>query len=318
MIKPYDIEDIFPHAESVQLPRRQTGNSPQGLAVTLLADYTLRTGAWLPSAAIVALLAESGVTPGGARTAISRLARRGVLEGSRQGRHSSYRLAQPAALSLSAGGKNILSFPARAEAWDGFWTLVVFSLPQDKSAKRRALRSQLRWMGYAPLYDGFWVSPRDLTHRTKAELAEVDVGALTVFRATQVELGTATWRNPLDAWDIAGVGQQYQAFVDQWSPVLDRVRAGRVFGAEAVHARTQVIDTYRRFHLLDPALPIRLMPAGWPRERARHVFVAVYDSLATVAEEHVRTVAGSCGGGRQSDISAHTSVEMLAGVFRTC
>src|SRR4051812_22132248 len=91
---PFDIEEIFPDdaAEPVRLPRRQAGSSPQGLAVTLLADYTLRNRAPLPSAAIVALLAESGVSHPGARAAISRLARRGVIEGSRQGRHSSYRL----------------------------------------------------------------------------------------------------------------------------------------------------------------------------------------------------------------------------------
>src|SRR4051794_7828277 len=95
---PFDIEEIFPEdaAGSVRLPRRQAGSSPQGLAVTLLADYTLHTRAWLPSAAIVALLAESDVSHAGARAAISRLARRGVVESSRQGRHSSYRLTEAA------------------------------------------------------------------------------------------------------------------------------------------------------------------------------------------------------------------------------
>lgn len=58
--------------------------------MTLLADYTVRTRAWLPSAMIVALLAESGVNTAGARAAISRLARRGVLEYARRGRHSAY------------------------------------------------------------------------------------------------------------------------------------------------------------------------------------------------------------------------------------
>ena len=95
---PFDIEEIFPDDGAAgTAPRRQSGSAPQGMAVTLLADYTLRTRACLPSAAIVALLADTGVTPAGARTAISRLARRGVLEASRQGRHSSYRLTAPAA-----------------------------------------------------------------------------------------------------------------------------------------------------------------------------------------------------------------------------
>src|SRR5690554_3869181 len=87
VVSPFSIEEIFLDVVRgpVRLPRRQSGSSPQGLAVTLLADYTLRSRAWLPSAAIVELLAESGVNTAGARTAISRLARRGVLESARQG-----------------------------------------------------------------------------------------------------------------------------------------------------------------------------------------------------------------------------------------
>ena len=115
MKSPYDIEEMYPDdaTGSVRLPRRQAGSAPQEMAVTLLADYTLRTRAWLPSAAIVALLAEAGVSQAGARTAISRLARRGILEGSRQGRHSSYRLTEAAAIHLSIGGSWIVSAMAQ-------------------------------------------------------------------------------------------------------------------------------------------------------------------------------------------------------------
>ncbi|MER7283726.1 PaaX family transcriptional regulator, partial [Dactylosporangium sp. NPDC000244] len=157
MADPFDIEEIFPDDdEPVRLPRRQSGPAPQGLAVTLMADYTLRTRAWLPSAAIVALLIESAVSEAGARTAISRLARRGVLQGRRNGRHSSYRLATAAADQLSAGGQWIVSSAAGAEPWDECWTLIAFSLPQQERARRRELRNRLRWLGYAPLYDGLW------------------------------------------------------------------------------------------------------------------------------------------------------------------
>ncbi|MET8066915.1 PaaX family transcriptional regulator, partial [Micromonospora sp. NPDC005313] len=63
MANPFDIEEIYPdEGPAARLPRRQAGTSPQSVAVTLLADYTLRTRAALPSAAIVALLGEAGVT----------------------------------------------------------------------------------------------------------------------------------------------------------------------------------------------------------------------------------------------------------------
>ncbi|MGM1064387.1 PaaX family transcriptional regulator [Saccharothrix sp. Mg75] len=314
MTSPYDIEEIFPDDGSgqVRLPRRQSGNSPQGLAVTLLADYTLRTRAWLPSAAIVALLAEAGVTSAGARTAISRLARRGVLEGSKRGRNSSYRLTRSAAAVLSAGGRSIAS-AAEAGAWDEHWTLIAFSLPQDEVARRRELRTRLRWLGYAPLYDGLWISPHALTEQARKHLAELAFGAVTAFRAKHVELDAVIHRDPLDAWDTAAIARQYETFIDRWGPLLDDVRAARVTGADAVRARTEVMDTYRRLPYLDPRLPARLLPPGWLREPARALFAAVYDNLAAPAEDYVRAVAGRYTDEPLTDIRAHTTTDLFDG-----
>ncbi|MGZ0233438.1 PaaX family transcriptional regulator [Streptomyces sp. CPS1] len=317
MVRPFDVHEIYSDdpADSVRFPLRRAGGSPQSLAVTLLADYTLRTRASVPSAAIVALLGEFGVTPAASRTAISRLARRGVLESTRRGRHSSYRLSDPAAVNLSLSGHSIVAFTERAEQWDGSWTIIAFSLPEGRSAERRALRGQLRWLGYVPLYDGLWLSPRPFTTRAREELAAVGSGSLTVFRAQHVELAQTVHRDPLDAWDVAAIAEEYTSFIDRWSPLLERIRSGEVGGAEAVSARTEVMDTYRRFHVLDPLLPMRCMPQGWRRVEVRTIFDAVYDGLAKTAQEHVRTVAASSSTGHDG-IGAHTTGDMLAGVWR--
>lgn len=305
MVNPFSIEEIFPDVAtgSARLPRRQAGSSPQGLAVTLVADYTLRTRAWLPSAAIVALLGESGITSVSARTAISRLARRGTLEVRWHGRHSSYRLTQPAAAHLALGGARIAAFATRDDSWDGRWTVVAFSLPQAEGPQRRALRDQLRWSGYAPLYDGLWVSPHALSSKA---LAEVTLGAVTVFQARHVDIATDADRSPIEAWDVAGIAGQYTAFIRRWSPLVARIGRGKITGAPAVRARTEVMDTYRRFPVLDPLLPVELLPPDWPRARAREVFTAVYDGLAEPAQEHVRAVVSSFGDGPTTSIRAHT------------
>ncbi|MFI9005720.1 PaaX family transcriptional regulator C-terminal domain-containing protein [Actinosynnema sp. NPDC053489] len=313
MTSPYDIEEIFPE-DGVRLPRRQHGNSPQGLTVTLLADYTLRNRAWLPSAAIVALLAEAGVSQAGARATISRLARRGVLEGSRQGRNSSYRLTAAAALNLAAGGRWLVAAAADDRPWDRWWTLIAFSLPQEEVARRRELRNRLRWLGCAPLYDGLWISPHDVTAKARSQLADLAGGAMTVFRARHVELGANAGRDPLDAWDTAAIAGHYEAFIRRWSPLLPDIGGSRITGVEAVRARTEVMDTYRRLPILDPRLPLALLPPTWPRERARGLFAAVYDGLAGPAQEHVRAVASRFTTEPLTDVRAHTVADVLRGL----
>ena len=314
MTSPYDIEEIFPEDTpgAVRLPRRQTGNSPQGLAVTLLADYTLRSRAWLPSAAIVTLLAEAGVSHPGARTAISRLARRGVLESHREGRRSFYRLTPAAAAFLAVGGSAIVS-PAPAQPWDEQWTLIAFSLPQEEDTLRRGLRGHLRWIGYAPLYDGLWISPHDLDEKTRLRLRELTLGTLTVFRARHIELDASIRRNPIDAWDTVDIARQYESFIQRWSPTLHLTNSGRITGADAVRTRTEVMDTYRRLPILDPQLPARLLPPGWLREPARELFIAVYDGLAEPAQNHVRAVASRYAEGRIAGVGAHTVADLTIG-----
>lgn len=311
MVSPYDIEDVFPDATAtVRLPRHRAGSTAQNLALTLVTDYTVRTRAWLPSASIVALLHEAGIGNGAARTAISRLSRRGVLESSRDGRYSSYRLTSTAVSNLTAGGAWIATFATAAEPWDGFWTLVSFSFRQEDRSQRRALQGQLRWLGFAPLYDAVWISPDAPNPTVKQRLATVTVGAITMFRACHVELATQGDRNPVDAWDVPAIARHYDTFIRRWRPLLPRIRAGKITGAAAVRARTEIMDAYRRFPFIDPQLPIELMPAGWPRARAREVFVAVYDGLAEQAQEHVRAVVARFSDSPRPDIQAHTTAEL--------
>ncbi|MFI1996417.1 PaaX family transcriptional regulator C-terminal domain-containing protein [Actinoplanes sp. NPDC020271] len=311
MVSPYDIEEIFPNDPvSVRLPRRQPGSTAQSLAVTLVADYTLRTRAWLPSASVVALLEEAGIGNGAARTAISRLSRSRILESARDGRYSSYRLTTAAATDLSAGGAWIARFGTRTEPWDGYWTLVSFSFPQDERGRRRVLRGELRWLGFAPLYDALWVSPDAPNPVVKQRLTTTSTGTMTMFRARQVDLAPPAGRNPIDAWDLAAIATRYDTFIRHWEPRLPHILAGQVSGAAAVHARTEVMDAYRRFPLIDPELPIELMPADWPRARARKVFVTVYDGLAAPAQDHVRALVTRFSDAPCDEIRAHSTAEM--------
>lgn len=298
--------------DEVDLPRSQAGSPPQHLLVTFLADYCLRRPTRVPSAALVALAGEFGVTPMSARAALSRLARRGVVEQTREGRRTFYALSQDAARVLVGGSRRLASFALDAEEWDGVWTVVAFSMPEDRRDARHLLRSRLRWHGFAPLFDGLWVSPHATAQEVVAATAGLDVPALTVLRATEADCALPGTRAPIEAWDLAEITGLYDDFIAEWAPVVERLRDGDVGAGEALVARTRIMDTYRRFPGLDPQLPARLMPAGWPRERARSLFVEAYDWLGPLAETRVRRLVAEHDPELADLVAHHTTEQLLA------
>jgi phenylacetic acid degradation operon negative regulatory protein len=260
---------------------------PPRLLLTLLGDYWWQRTEPLPSAAIVALLGEFGVSDSAARAALSRLTRNGLLVTSKSGRRTFSRLSPRAAAILDDGARRIFSFGAASEPWDGMWSLVAFSIPEDNRAARDALRKQLRWLGFAPLYDGLWVAPRDHGAEVIGCLKDLGISTATAFRAASVP---AECDIPGRAWDLDGLRSQYEQFISFAGLLVETTAAGRVAPIEALVARTRVMDEWRAFPGLDPDLPVELLPPAWPRARARELFIGCYDMLGPLAAQRVRQI----------------------------
>ncbi|HEX6451757.1 MAG TPA: PaaX family transcriptional regulator C-terminal domain-containing protein [Trebonia sp.] len=260
---------------------------PPRLLLTLLGDYWWQRTEPLPSAAIVALLAEFGVSDSAARAALSRLTRNGLLVTSRTGRRTFVQLSDRAAGILDDGARRIFSFGTDAAAWDGMWSLVAFSIPEHNRSARDELRKALRWLGFAPLYDGLWVSPRDHTGEVLGRLGELGIGTATAFRATAI---AGVPDIVARAWDLDGLRAGYEEFIAFAGALRDRVVAGSVAPLDALVARTRVMDEWRAFPAMDPDLPGELLPPVWPRAQARALFIDCYDLLAPLAAHRVRQI----------------------------
>lgn len=299
--------DLEPgRAGEVDLPRMQSGSQPQHLLITLLGDYWLDRPEQLPSAALVRLVGEFGVTPVGARAALSRLTRRGLLSSSKVGRRTYYGLTERTKRVLAEGSQRIFTFGTSSAPWDGRWTVAAFSVPEDQRELRHTLRSKLRWLGFAPLYDGMWVSPRNAAQAVLDALREVGVERVTVMTATY-HAGGPLGGDPISAWDLGYLRKVYEQFIDQYEPLLARVRRGDVGTAEALIARTKVMDTWRNFPNLDPELPDELLPEGWPRRHARAIFAEVYNALGPLGEVRVRQILAEFAPELTSLVRHHTT-----------
>jgi phenylacetic acid degradation operon negative regulatory protein len=282
-----DFEDDVPQPWTAPGPVAQR---PPRLLLTLLGDYWWQRTEPLPSAAIVALLAEFGVSDSAARAALSRLTRNGLLVTSRTGRRTFVRLSSRAADVLDDGARRIFSFGASGAPWDGQWSLVAFSIPEDHRAVRDELRKALRWLGFAPLYDGLWVAPRDHASEVMARLKELGISTATAFRASSVPSGGEASEIPARAWDLAGLRDRYEEFIAFAGLLRDQTEAGEITPMDALVARTRVMDEWRAFPAMDPDLPDELLPPAWPRAAARELFIACYDLLGPLAARRVRQI----------------------------
>ena len=309
------IDSFFDALEDEDVPQPWTtpgpvAQRPPRLLLTLLGDYWWQRTESLPSAAIVGLLAEFGVSDSAARAALSRLTRNGLLVTSRSGRRTFVRLSRRAADVLDDGGRRIFSFGATPAPWDGMWSLVAFSIPEEHRSARDELRKELRWLGFAPLYDGLWVCPRDHAGDVMARLKDLGISTATAFRATALPAATAagvvgavgaaaadgaggalvTADIPARAWDLSGLRDRYQEFTEFAGLLRDQTVAGEITTADALVARTRVMNEWRAFPAMDPDLPYELLPPAWPRAAARDLFITCYDLLGPLAARRVRQI----------------------------
>jgi phenylacetic acid degradation operon negative regulatory protein len=312
------IDSFFDALEDEDVPQPWTtpgpvAQRPPRLLLTLLGDYWWQRTESLPSAAIVGLLAEFGVSDSAARAALSRLTRNGLLVTSRSGRRTFVRLSSRAADVLDDGGRRIFSFGATPAPWDGMWSLVAFSIPEEHRSARDELRKELRWLGFAPLYDGLWVCPRDHAGDVMARLKDLGISTATAFRATALPAVTAVGAGdaadgdaadgdgaagttlvtadiPARAWDLSGLRDRYQEFTEFAGLLRDQTVAGEITTADALVARTRVMNEWRAFPAMDPDLPYELLPPAWPRAAARDLFITCYDLLGPLAARRVRQI----------------------------
>ncbi|MBB4683134.1 PaaX family transcriptional regulator [Amycolatopsis jiangsuensis] len=283
---------------------------PQLLLTSLLGDYWYWRDEHIPSAALVRLLAEFGIGQENARAAMRRLAAKGLLTTSRAGRTTAYGIPPRTSDVIVSRTHRVLTFGATAPEWDGRWTVLVFSVPEQDRDVRNALRTRLRILGFAALYDGCWVSPHPMAGPARELVEELGIERATVLRAEEVPGGC----DPATAFDLSALARQYADFEQAYLPLRKRLAAGRIGPAEALRARTELRVAWRGFPERDPDLPAVLLPAGWRRVEAQRLFLEVYDRLGPLAEQRFREVLAESSPAL-AGLAAHHDSARIAALF---
>jgi phenylacetic acid degradation operon negative regulatory protein len=241
-------------------------------------DHLRQRGGAAPVAALLRLLAALDVAAPAVRTAISRMVSQGWLAPVRLDHSAGYRMTPQAERRLSAAADRI--YRQGIAEWDGRWHLVVVEHLPDRATRER-VRGGLTYLGYAPLRDHTWISPRPSTE-LDGVLAGEDATASRFwasFDGDAVSLASS-------AWDLDDIGQNYTAWLAEAHTLVgDPHRA--LSDEESFTIRSRLVHEWRKFLFRDPALPRELLPAEWPGDAAAAFFDEQAARLADGASRFV-------------------------------
>lgn len=90
-----------------------------------------------------------------------------------------------------------------------------------------------------------------------------------------------------NSWDLTDIDRRYQAFIEEYAPVADRLRGKRPPDArDAFVTYLGVVDRWRRLPFRDPGLPPELLAEDWSAPVDTALFEGLVEKLEGRALTH--------------------------------
>lgn len=261
-----------------------SSRTARSFLLTVLGEAVAPYGDTVWQESLVAALTTLGTSSPAARQVVARAIREGWITSERVGRRSLLTISDSSRKMLEDGRARALAFGAPTE-WDGRWLLAAITVPEDRRELRYQLRTQLGWLGFGSLGNGLWISPHVDHQDATMDLLRGGDEPVTAFVFVSTMSPTQT---PAEiaraAWDLEALHERYSSFV----AVHGKHRPSAP--AAVFAAWIKMFTSWRHFPLVDPELPDSLLPAHWPRSRARALFTSRNEQWSGVALECFRSL----------------------------
>lgn len=262
--------------------------SATSLLRTVVGAFLREVGGWSAAAGLVDLLGDVGVASPSARSAISRVKAKGLLETEVSRGRPGYRLAPGALGMLERGDRRIYGYRQQGE--DDPWCLVSYSVPEPRRDERHRLRRHLQAIGCGAVATGLWICPAHLTGEVESILADLGLREhATVFVTASPRVAGSFAHAAARWWDLEQIGRLHREFLESF----DGVAAAPEEPQQAFAVYTRALDAWRPIPYVDPGLPLSALPVAWPGGASLALFGHLHATLRAPALGHVAAVMAS-------------------------
>jgi phenylacetic acid degradation operon negative regulatory protein len=256
---------------------------PQSVLLAFFGDYVSGQNEAVAAASVIGVLETAGVGSYATRATLTRMVKRGLLRRIAVGRQAFFGLTDFGRRTVLTGKERAQVADVMDRRWDGRWTLVAFSLPEDSQRERHELRSRLSWAGFGMVQAGLWAAPHNV------DLVDLlsDLDALRFVNAFSGEplAPTEAARLVESSFDLATLSARYEGFLQRWEHVE---RAGAQEVADPLTARVLLSADWLLVLRHDPRLPLEFLPDRWPGLSARLLHHSLEARLREPAEREAR------------------------------
>ncbi len=277
-----------------QVARRRngmSGPSARSVLLTVLGEFVLpRDGsAW--TGTVVEALGTLGIEEKAARQALARTAAEGLLSPVKIGRRTRWELSEQGRTLLEDGTRRIYGFMRETRRWDGRWLVLAITVPESQRQLRHRLRTRLTWAGMGSPAPGLWVLPwADRADEITRIVTDLGIGSSAMSWIGEsagigevADVVAAAWTS------LGEVARGYEEFVAAFDPLVADDAAA------AFAAQVELVQAWRRFPFLDPALPVELLHQDWPGPRAAAAFHRCHERWHRRAQAHWDALAEASG-----------------------
>ena len=217
-----------------------------------------------PVLRLLALLYDS-VEEHVVRRALQRLAKKGRVPTTRQGRRVQYGPVE----TLDVGDIVSMKLRRQQENWNGRWCLLTYDLPQRAQMMRKRLVRLMRTVGMGMWTQSSWISPYDWANLLCEQAIEFGASSY-LHAATDAVIALPEGATDLAArvWDLDDLAARYRHIIAECNRILRRRTARAAQQRAASRAAHRACISWVTLQQDDPMLPAELLPGDWPASLA--------------------------------------------------